>query len=201
MARQGFAFMNTRTYVTPASGDANVIPTDGYPTVLGGQNTGWVTNNPDGGDNQNTTYSQIAGINYRQNSLSGSRQWRVDITGTKKIRIAAGHWSNAQTQVIDVRDSGGSKFTINANSSAGAFVDAAGTDRAASDWIANNAQSAEYTFADYVEVRIGGSGSNYTCLSYVEADDPAAGGTTRGMPFGARGTAFNGGRTFQGVLR
>jgi hypothetical protein len=29
----------------------------------------------------------------------------------------------------------------------------------------------------------------------------AGGGTTRGMPFGTRSTAFNGGRTFAGVLR
>lgn len=178
MARQGWAFRNTSGYVTDASGDNYVLPTDGYPTVRGGQNTGWVTNNPDGGDNQNTTYPKIAGINYRQNSLSGSRNWRVDITGAKKIRIAAGHWSNAQTEVIDVRDSAGSKFTISANNSAGGFVDAAGTDRTAADWISNNAQSAEYTFTDHVEVRIGNSGgANYTCLSYVETDDPAAGGT------------------------
>ena len=34
-----------------------------------------------------------------------------------------------------------------------------------------------------------------------EAADLSAGGTTRGAPFGTRGTAFNGGRTFMGVIR
>ena len=40
----------------------------------------------------------------------------------------------------------------------------------------------------------GASGDNFA--DYIDA-----GGTTRGAPFGSRGTAFNGGRTFMGILR
>lgn len=46
-----------------------------------------------------------------------------------------------------------------------------------------------------------GSPDENVALDDWTASDLAAGGTTRGAPFGSRGTAFNGGRTFMGILR
>jgi hypothetical protein len=48
--------------------------------------------------------------------------------------------------------------------------------------------------------------SNADCDSVRDDIDAAlggggGGGTTRGTPFGQRGTAFNGGRTFYGPMR
>jgi hypothetical protein len=36
---------------------------------------------------------------------------------------------------------------------------------------------------------------------YISEDTAGGGGTTRGTPFGHRGTAFNGGRTFHGIIQ
>lgn len=44
------------------------------------------------------------------------------------------------------------------------------------------------------------TGGNESCLVSVVVNAAAAAGTTRGRPFGRRGNAFNGGRTFFGVI-
>lgn len=46
-----------------------------------------------------------------------------------------------------------------------------------------------------------GSGTSYLVASIATYKAAAGAGTTRGMPFGTRGTAFNGGRGLQGIIR
>lgn len=46
----------------------------------------------------------------------------------------------------------------------------------------------------------GGHALTVTGTTY-DTDNPTIGGTTRGTPFGHRGTAFNGGRTFHGIIQ
>jgi len=47
----------------------------------------------------------------------------------------------------------------------------------------------------------GNTGTNTTRDDFTDYIDAGGGGTTRGAPLGSRGTAFNGGRTFMGILR
>jgi hypothetical protein len=50
-------------------------------------------------------------------------------------------------------------------------------------------------------INIHGCESSDGLRPYITVDYTAGGGTTRGTPFGHRGTAFNGGRTFHGVIQ
>jgi hypothetical protein len=64
-----------------------------------------------------------------------------------------------------------------------------------------DAGTTESTWAAYdiaVTARPDGAAYDVGCWEFVAG---GGGGATRGTPFGNRGTAFNGGRTFHGIIQ
>ena len=201
MARTGFNFRSTSGYVTDASGDIYVIITDAYPTTRSGVTFGWLETGGGGAsDIDSAVDARLAGYHYVANT--SSMRFQIDLTGTAKFRVAAGDKTGSYAQQVSIRDNATEKFNVTATNTAGKWYDATSAEYNAASWPGSNAQSSSYTISTHVKVYIGGGGGgSYTTLAHIEFDDTAGGATTRGMPFGTRGTAFNGGRTFTGVIR
>lgn len=70
---------------------------------------------------------------------------------------------------------------------------------ASTAYIAQNAGT--YTSGDWTVSRSGTDNQDGVVFLAVIQPPAAGGGTTRGTPFGHRGTAFNGGRTFHGIIQ
>jgi hypothetical protein len=179
MAKYGIAFRMTAGYVTDATDDTySLNPTDGiggeaYPVTRGGITFGVVSrnySNPCGRD-RSTTNSKTAGMMF--DSGGGTRDFQIDLTGSQKIRLAIGDPSNSQTTTqVDVRDSGGSKFTVAGGTTSGAdkFWDASGAEvSGATIQARTDTQSAAYTFTSYVLLRI--ASGTFPCIAYVEVEE------------------------------
>jgi len=182
VARVGFNFRSTSGYVTDASGDTYVLSADVYPTTRGGVTFGYSAGTLTGASNIDNTYDpKIAGYHYQLASL-GSATFRIDLTGSLQIRVGAGDKGGGYAQRINIIDSGGTKFSVNGTNTAGSYFDASTTQHTAANWPASNVQSSAYTFATYVAVVLGASGTDYTTLAHIEVADAAAGGATvRGL--------------------
>lgn len=178
MAKYGIGFRTTAGYVTDATDDtyclraADGLTGDSYPVTRGGITFGHIGvnfSNPTGRD-RSTTNSKTAGMMF--DSGGGTRDVQIDITGSQKIRLAIGDQAGSQTTTqVDVRDSGGSKFTVAGGTTSGGdkFWDAGGTERSGATIQARtDTQSSAYTFTDYVLLRI--ASGTFPCIAYVEVE-------------------------------
>lgn len=194
--------------------DSGTVTRGGITFTLGG------TSISGNGRNRNISIDRrLAGIIYAAN---GGAKSNIAITlndgaGIYDVWLAIGDNDNPFTnQSVVIKDgSGGSTLaTIGpASTSAGQnWLDANGVERALANWptYANGGGSAatgarRLTFSGTSLFLEWGttSGSSLTCLSHIGWEFVSSGGgsTTRGTPFGHRGTAFNGGRTFNGILQ
>lgn len=185
MATFGVDFRATSGYVTDPT-DYTYCLGDSYPTTRGGFTFGWIADALaflSTRDRDNTvTDKRLAGINFAVNALANGVETRfqLDKTGAGTIIAAFGDLNNAQTIVCSIRDSGGTKFSLNtATSNPGEFYDGSQTLRtSAADWTSNNQPSAQYTFAGYVmyhlDDTVGVNTGEIATLAFVEA----SGGTT-----------------------
>jgi hypothetical protein len=167
--------------------DADALSGDDYPTTRGGFTFGWEDRgggNPRGRNRDSGVNAKLAGINFTNDGLT--RNLRIDLSGSLKVRLGIGDAAVGQSNAgVDVRDSAGSKFSHSGLTvGPSAIYDATGVSRSsAADWVSNNAQSAAFTFADYVRVRLDGAGTA-SVLAHVEVEEQAAAGQPTTRRFG-----------------
>ena len=149
---------------------------DSYPTTRGGLTFGATsTFGPTevGRDRNSGINAKLAGIVGVFSGSTGGYNLRVDKTGSLKVRVALGDDADPHAGTLAVKDSAGTKFTV-AGTTAGAarWFDATQTERtSAADWVSNNAQSAAYTFADYVLFDLDWVSGVVATLSHVEVEE------------------------------
>lgn len=190
MATKGFNFRITSGFVTDLGNDTYALSETGggagddYPVTRNGVTFGWTNraaSRPRGRDRNSGIDAKLAGINFTDNDGSTQRDFRIDLAGNAKIRLALGDADTSAIIHCDVRDSVGSKFTRNDGNTTGAqrFFDAAGSLHAsAAAWVSSNAQSSEHSFTGHALIRIGSSGveTGNTALAHVEVEQTAAAG-------------------------
>lgn len=120
-------------------------------------------------------------------------QWQKSADGNSWSNVSggSGDTSDDYTTPTIVRSDGGAWYRLQA-------TNAFGTTN--SNRVMLRVTDIPTSFAASVGLVIGGS-SSFVGYSFVGANDAVVGGgTTRGMPFGEGGTAFNGGRVFVGPI-
>lgn len=186
MATKGFNFRASSGYVTDLGNDTYVLlATDGssgddYPTTRNGVTFGW-TNRANslshcGRDRDSGLNAKLAGLHFTNGAGVDTRIFRIDMSGSLKIRLAIGEPNFPYTGGdVAVKDSAGTKFTATGSPGAGEWYDATSTLRAsAATWVSSNAQSSAYTFADYVLIVCESDASGITPLAHVEVEEQAA---------------------------
>ena len=109
---------------------------------------------------------------------------------------------NAATIYLYRRDAGG--FSLLSSLASAAVDDVIGISAVGTtiEGFVNGVSAGTVTDATYATGKAGLYGGGGGLSTFDDfADYVDTGSTTRGAPFGARGTAFNGGRTFMGILR
>lgn len=218
MAYVGFNFRASSGYVTDTTGYSAVHDVDSvdytYPKadfsngVTAGYDGGSGTMRPR--DRSSSVDARLAGKHF-SNTATTINKWKIAITaGTKNVALAVGDAVYAvDDDYIELFDDTASLGVLVDDSSGhpgGQFYDAAGTlHTSAANWVSNQAPVSKTFASGFMIFSIGrGAGSaGGQCITHVAYEDAGGGGggATRGMPFGHGGTAFNGGRVFQGVLR
>lgn len=207
---QGINFRGTSGYVTDgANEDYEISSTVNYPrTSAQGNNVGWETI-PSGGlfpGNDDSTYDRrIAGYAYNGSPTGVVTVYRVDLpsSGDYKIRVASGNKGYSRSVNIAVRDTTTSLGTLCSTTTTGSYYrDAVDAEYTAANWPGSNSQ-ASLTFSTTIcRIDLGLAGSKPYCfLNHLYIESAGGAATTRGAPFGTRGTAFNGGRPLLGIMR
>lgn len=207
MASYGFNFRASSGYVTDSAGQTYSLGA-AYPETRNGITFGWETiGHLDMRDRDSGIDVRLAGMNFNNASGGAHSTFRIDLpsSGSWDVRCAVGDTSGHTDVYFKASDDATAFITVDSAGGHGAYewFDAGGTVRtSASDWVNNNA-SVNRSFASTImRFQIGkDAASGISCVAHIEVSSAGGGGTTRGMPFGTRSTAFNGGRTFAGVLR
>lgn len=159
------------------------------------------------------------------NASAGATTLTVNISGSGaanaySIEIFEVSWTSGPGSYIDGSMDNVNSATVDPgnvdNTVAEAFLICASTSyfsspSAASGWTAAN--PGDSTWFEFTQYRIvssiaswstamGGSVDGWVAVAAAfQGAGGGGGGTTRGTPFGHRGTAFNGGRTFHGIIQ
>src|SRR3990167_6692273 len=200
---QGINFRSTAGFVTDGTNeDWEFNPNGGhlstnYPhTTAQGNNVGW--EGSQGGflvrDRNSGVDSRLAGFNGVNNSVDGTRDYRLDLSGSGDwvIRGAFGDHDYARgPMTIEVFDTSSSLGTLVSNQSTAAgtnWFDATGVERTTvADWVNNNAPVTKTFTTTICRIRCGiVSGSDYSAIAHINLTAVAAAGAGRYLGRGMR---------------
>lgn len=186
------------------SGENNDYPQ----TTAQGNSVGWETaaSAYSGRNRSGTNDVRLAGMGFDSSGTNVQRDFRIDLpaSGDYLIRMAMGEASYSRDVDCEVFDTSSSLGVIisGVTGAANSFTDAGNNVRTAAAWPGSNTSVTKTFSTTIARFRVGATDAQSTWVAHVYIESAGGvGGTTRGSPFGDIGTAFNGGRTFMGIIR